>query len=667
MRPAITRPEGIGGEAVYPPLKLGFALFVLFVALAVVAVGPAHAATWLRPETSSVTVGETPGGLLAVDIIVEDVTDLASVLFDANDAPGGPSVTGAAVGGWWSGLADYSFDSGPIPGGGGLRVLADLANRPDNSGESGSGAVATLTIDFGGVAPGTYEIALTDTELVDKDAQEIAHQVENLTIIVTETVLWFEQDTVTVEEAPSGSFAINVRVENVTEVASILFDANDAPSGPVVTGATVGGWWSGLADYNFDSGTVPGGLRILADLANRPDNSGESGSGEVAELTIDYGGVAPGTYTITLTNTELVNKDALELPHIVDHLTVVVTQIVAPTLVWVTQPYAHSTTEIRMEALATSPSGVEYQFKRDGTAGAWVGGIWTPGAWQPDGTASDTGLGPNTPHAYSVRARDLTIDQHTTDWLDASDQDVHTLAAVPADPFAGSLPLKINVTWSDNGNAAGTVYELQVKEGTGAYSDQYTGTDAFYTHTGLMGLEPATLYTFHIRAINGDGIPTAYSVEASANCLPLCAYESRGSEMFVVNLVGSEDPEIVSYFWEQVPNGGLPVTLRDWDTSTPEFDAPQWDGVTELTRTQATLRFRLTTNMGLPDEQSEEMDVYIRIPGDVWLDDTVNGFDIALLRQLRPCADFNGDGTVNAFDVSILRVSGITGRYRTVD
>lgn len=527
MRPAITRPEGIGGEAVYPPLKLGFALFVLFVALAVVAVGPAHAATWLRPETSSVTVGETPGGLLAVDIIVEDVTDLASVLFDANDAPGGPSVTGAAVGGWWSGLADYSFDSGPIPGGGGLRVLADLANRPDNS--------------------------------------------------------------------------------------------------------------------------------------------GESGSGEVAELTIDYGGVAPGTYTITLTNTELVNKDALELPHIVEHLTVVVTQIVAPTLVWVTQPYAHSTTEIRMEALATSPSGVEYQFKRDGTAGAWVGGIWTPGAWQPDGTASDTGLGPNTPHAYSVRARDLTIDQHTTDWLDASDQDVHTLAAVPADPFAGSLPLKINVTWSDNGNAAGTVYELQVKEGTGAYSDQYTGTDAFYTHTGLMGLEPATLYTFHIRAINGDGIPTAYSVEASANCLPLCAYESRGSEMFVVNLVGSEDPEIVSYFWEQVPNGGLPVTLRDWDTSTPEFDAPQWDGVTELTRTQATLRFRLTTNMGLPDEQSEEMDVYIRIPGDVWLDDTVNGFDIALLRQLRPCADFNGDGTVNAFDVSILRVSGITGRYRTVD
>ena len=102
-----------------------------------------QAATLLHFEQNAVTVGYAPTGTLTMDVRVEDVTDVASILFDANDhLPGGPVVTAAAVGDWWSTLADYNFDSGPIPGGDGMRVLADLASRPDNSGESGSGAVA---------------------------------------------------------------------------------------------------------------------------------------------------------------------------------------------------------------------------------------------------------------------------------------------------------------------------------------------------------------------------------------------------------------------------------------------------------------------------------------------------------------------------------------------
>ena len=104
------------------------------------------------------------------------------------------------------------------------------------------------------------------------------------------------------------------------------------------------------------------------------------------------------------------------------------------------------------------------------------------------------------------------------------------------------------------------------------------------------------------------------------------------------------------------------VVLRNPDTLTPDFDAPQWDGSTELTKSQARLRFRLTVNGGA---DSDECEVYIRVPGDANGDDAVNAFDVARVRTVHPEADFNGDGGVNAFDVAILRLN--SGRRRTVE
>ena len=81
-----------------------------------------------------------------------------------------------------------------------------------------------------------------------------------------------------------------------------------------------------------------------------------------------------------------------------------------------------------------------------------------------------------------------------------------------------------------------------------------------------------------------------------------------------------------------------------------------------MTRAEASLTFRLTINQGQPAQSSDDVEVYIRIPGDANGDNVVNAFDLSKLRLLDPLADFNGDGVVNAFDLSILRLNAARHR-----
>ena len=141
-------------------------------------------------------------------------------------------------------------------------------------------------------------------------------------------------------------------------------------------------------------------------------------------------------------------------------------------------------------------------------------------------------------------------------------------------------------------------------------------------------------------------------------------YESRSSVSYRIQLDGSASLAASSYSWEQI--AGQMVTLSDAESPEPTFDAPQWDGSTELTKTQARLSFQLTINPGnMLGERTDEVTVYIRIPGDANGDNLVNAFDLAKLRQIAPAADFDGNGRVDAFDVSIFRLNA--GRRRTVE
>jgi len=134
-------------------------------------------------------------------------------------------------------------------------------------------------------------------------------------------------------------------------------------------------------------------------------------------------------------------------------------------------------------------------------------------------------------------------------------------------------------------------------------------------------------------------------------------FESGDGYNYVVHLDGTGSLGATQYLWEQI--SGAPVALRNADTATPDFDAPKWDGSTELTQEEATLIFRLTVDSGKTDETQ----VHVRIPGDANGDNAVNAFDVAKLRLLSPFADFNGDNIVDAFDLATLRNNA--GRARS--
>jgi len=141
-------------------------------------------------------------------------------------------------------------------------------------------------------------------------------------------------------------------------------------------------------------------------------------------------------------------------------------------------------------------------------------------------------------------------------------------------------------------------------------------------------------------------------------------YESRGKDVYVVRLDGSASVNAVTYHWEQI--AGEEVVLRNADTATPDFDASQDEDCwcVELPRSAARLRFRLTINRDTPDEASDEVEVYIRLPGDANGDDVVNVYDVERVRSLDPSADFNGDGVVDARDALILRTNACRRRWR---
>jgi hypothetical protein len=130
---------------------------------------------------------------------------------------------------------------------------------------------------------------------------------------------------------------------------------------------------------------------------------------------------------------------------------------------------------------------------------------------------------------------------------------------------------------------------------------------------------------------------------AVADCASY-AYEGNN-----VDLDGTASTGATTYSWTQL--AGKAVVINNASAALANFDAPAWDGSTELTIAEASLQFQLEVDGGSTDT----CDCYVRIPGDANGDNRVNAFDIARLRTLHPEADFNDDGAVNAFDLAILR------------
>ena len=113
---------------------------------------------------------------------------------------------------------------------------------------------------------------------------------------------------------------------------------------------------------------------------------------------------------------------------------------------WATQPYATSSSSIKMTAsTASDPSGVEYYC--DETSGNPGG---SDSGWQDSPIYEDTGLSANTSYTYRVRTRDKSPNQNTGTWS-TSKSAVTPTPPTPATLAQGNFDAENdgNVDWDD--------------------------------------------------------------------------------------------------------------------------------------------------------------------------------------------------------------------------
>lgn len=124
------------------------------------------------------------------------------------------------------------------------------------------------------------------------------------------------------------------------------------------------------------------------------------------------------------------------------------------------------------------------------------------------GEWTQTGLTPNTTSQIIVRA---TNTYGANDSL--ASPVVYTLATPPAGTtLLSSVGTSATLSWSANGNSAGTRFRLETSVDGVLFSLVSIGTTTQATANGLI--DGATNY-FRVRAENGDGIPTVYDLTTS--------------------------------------------------------------------------------------------------------------------------------------------------------
>ena len=157
-------------------------------------------------------------------------------------------------------------------------------------------------------------------------------------------------------------------------------------------------------------------------------------------------------------------------------------------------PMPMTTTAIQWAWLDAGSSVLNYKVYNS-TTGALLG--------SPTGTTfDDTGLGVNTARSVYVTAVTAAGEGPISDSATA-----YTLAATPGainPPIVNLTTGSLTLQWTNNGNPLGTQYKAEgsVIVGSQTVTDSYTTTD--FTRS-IGNLQPATLYTINVFALNGAG------------------------------------------------------------------------------------------------------------------------------------------------------------------
>ncbi len=122
----------------------------------------------------------------------------------------------------------------------------------------------------------------------------------------------------------------------------------------------------------------------------------------------------------------------------------------------------------------------------------------------PNTSWTETGLSINTAYTRKVRAADLLSVTPASPVAT-----VYTAANSPTNlVFSTVTSNTMTLSWSANGNPAGTSYALERSLDGVAFNAVSTTTATSLQQTGLL---VNTTYYFRLRAVNGDGIVTAYT------------------------------------------------------------------------------------------------------------------------------------------------------------
>lgn len=189
-------------------------------------------------------------------------------------------------------------------------------------------------------------------------------------------------------------------------------------------------------------------------------------------------------------------------------------------------PNNDSVSQISMTSNAVSDptTPISYYFTAVvGSCGANWGTGYTDSGWQSaDVTYSDDGLQTNKCYGYTVTARDAN--SNTTSASAASV--AYTSAAVPGQlALISATQTTLTFNNSENGNPAinpTTQFAILVTSTDGTWNNKYIDgsgnpsasavwrSDAQWDNFTVLGLQPSTVYTFAVKARNGDNDETAF-------------------------------------------------------------------------------------------------------------------------------------------------------------
>jgi len=144
---------------------------------------------------------------------------------------------------------------------------------------------------------------------------------------------------------------------------------------------------------------------------------------------------------------------------------------------------------------ASTSNSISLQWNANGNAGGTVyqiSGLGFATVTTTNVTTTIGSLSPNTGYTFTVKTQN-----HDSSYTAGVSLLSPTKAAAPVSPATtATTSVSLSLAWGDNGNPAGTTYQL--------YGSGFSTTSVSVTTTVLSGLTPNTSYTVNIRTQNPD-------------------------------------------------------------------------------------------------------------------------------------------------------------------